>query len=150
MTIVAEAPDGGIVAELGGQSRPLVLRNGEIERFEKQYDTGIFQLFDQLLGRGNAPQVRHCRDLVALGLVGGGLTDRAADEIVQDLGPSANVMVRAIAQDLVMAAFVDPELLKKKVSPDGSSDETDPTDTTQPENSEMLPAFKSGRTSGDA
>jgi hypothetical protein len=49
--------------EIGGQSRRLLLRNGEIERFEAQYAPfGFFDLFDQLFGRGPAPQVRHVRE----------------------------------------------------------------------------------------
>ena len=73
MPITADAPLGGTLEQLGGESRPLILRNGEIERFERQHGLGIFAMLDQLLGKGE-PQARHCRDLVALGLVGGGLT----------------------------------------------------------------------------
>lgn len=112
MPITAKAPAGGIVEQLGSESRPLVLRNGEIERFEEHHDLGIFEVLDRLLGKG-FPQVRHCRDLVALGLVGGGLADKSADALVADLPPHENMRVRQMAKDLVFAAFVEPD--KKKV-----------------------------------
>ncbi|MCZ4351531.1 GTA-gp10 family protein [Roseovarius aestuarii] len=121
MPITAQAPAGGIVEQLGGESRPLVLRNCEIERFEAQHDLGIFGLLDQLLGKGSV-QARHCRDLVALGLVGGGLADKSADKILDDMPPHENARVRAIAQDLIFAAFLPPRDGKKKVgSKSGSS-----------------------------
>jgi hypothetical protein len=113
MGITAKAPAGGIVAQLGGESRPLVLRNGEIERFERQHEIGIFTMLEQLLG-GGSPQARHCRDLVALGLVGGGTTDKLADALVEALPPHENTHLRAVAQDLIFAAFVTPEMAKKK------------------------------------
>ena len=70
--------------EIGGIRRRLLLRNGEIERFESQYSPfGIFELFDQLMGRGSPPQVRQIRDLIALGLVSGGMTERAADDLIE-------------------------------------------------------------------
>lgn len=105
---------------IGGTPRRLLLRNGEIERFEVQHAPfGIFQLWDQLFGRAEAPQVRHVRDLVALGLVGGGMTDRAADALVADLGPQENVRLRGIAQRLLGVTFW-PEALdgpgKKKAA----------------------------------
>jgi len=128
MPITAEAPAGGIVEQLGGESRPLVLRNGEIERFERQHNIGIFEVLDQLLGNGN-PQARHCRDLVALGLVGGGLPDKTADHIVSALPPHENHHIRAIAQDLLFVAFVPPDLDKKKDSSDGSGEVSSPPDT---------------------
>tara|TARA_R100000951_G_scaffold116730_1_gene130200 strand:- start:7220 stop:7648 length:429 start_codon:yes stop_codon:yes gene_type:complete len=126
MPITAEAPAGGIIEQLGGESRPLILRNGEIERFEAQHNLGIFELLDQVLGKG-APQARHCRDIVALGLVGGGLADKSADKIVDDMPPHENMRVRAVAQDLLMAAFVPPDAGKKKADgQDGSSAKIDP------------------------
>jgi cation transport regulator ChaB len=131
MPITAEAPAGGIVEQLGGESRPLVLRNGEIERFERHHGVGIFAMLDQLLGKGD-PQARHCRDLVALGLVGGGLLDKTADKIVDDLPPSENHRIRAMAQDLVLAAFIPADLKKKAEDvSDGSSSKTAPKVTTQ-------------------
>lgn len=101
------ARTGAYEEEIGGIRRRLCLRNGEIERFEAQYAPfGIFELWDQLFGRGPAPQVRHVRDLVALGLVGGGMSDRAADDLVAALPPSENLALRQIAQRLLGVTFV--------------------------------------------
>jgi hypothetical protein len=100
------APLGGIAADLGGRSRPLVLTNAEIERFESQYAPfGYFELMGQLLGRGAPPQVRHCRDIVALGLIGGGMGSGEADRIISEMPPSANIEIRSIAYELVVASF---------------------------------------------
>lgn len=135
MPITAEAPAGGIIEQLGDESRPLILRNGEIERFERQHGLGIFVMLDQLLGKG-APQARHCRDLVALGLVGGGLNDKSADKLVDDLPPSENHHIRSIAQDLVLAAFTPVDWDKKKADDiAGSSEPIDPKPTTRQANS---------------
>lgn len=93
--------------EIGGVRRCLVLRNGEIERFEAQYAPfGIFELWDRLFGRGEPPMARHCRDLVALGLVGGGMSDRAADDLVASLGPEHNLHLRGVAQRLLGVTFL--------------------------------------------
>lgn len=113
MAIAALAPQNGIVAQLGGESRPLVLRNGEIERFEARHGVGIFAMVKQLI-EGDNLQARHMRDLVALGLVGGGMGDRAADTLVSEIPPYENLRLRSIAQDVVMAAFMPPKDSKKK------------------------------------
>lgn len=129
MPITADAPTGGTIEQLGGESRPLVLRNGEIERFERQHGLGVFELLDQLIGKGS-PQARHCRDIVALGLVGGGLADKTADKLVDDLPPHENHRIRAMAQDVIFAAFVPPDDGKKKAADlAGSSEATDPPAT---------------------
>lgn len=121
MGIASQPPKGGIVAELGGKSRPLLLRNGEIERFEELHGIGIFAILDQMTaGRGVTVQARHVRDLVALGLVGGGLPDRAADNIVSSLPPAENIPLRRIALDLILVAFT-PDKPQKKSATDGSS-----------------------------
>jgi hypothetical protein len=110
--------------EIGGKSRRLILRNGEIERFEVQYAPfGIFALWDQLFGRGAAPQVRHVRDLVALGLVGGGMGDAQADALVASLPPSENPRLRAIAQRLLGVTFLPEALEGAAKKPDGSAPE---------------------------
>ncbi len=98
----------GIYEEkVGGEFRRLVLRNGEIERFEEQYDLGIFEVWDQLFGRGErGPQARHMRDLIALALVGGGMSDRAADELVASLPPSENLVLREPAKRVLGVAFL--------------------------------------------
>ena len=129
MPITADAPAGGTIEQLGGESRPLILRNGEIERFERQHGIGIFAMLDQLIGRGE-PQARHCRDLIALGLVGGGLADKSADKIVDDLPPSENHQIRSMAQDLLLAAFIPQDAGKKKAGDlAGSSDVNTPKST---------------------
>jgi len=111
---------GGYEEAIGGINRRLLLRNGEIERFEIQFAPfGIFGLWDQLFGRGEAPQVRHIRDLVALGLVGGGMTDRAADDLIASLPPSENIALRQIAQRLLGVTFI-PAVLETKKKEAGS------------------------------
>lgn len=136
MPIAANAPAGGTLEQLGGESRPLILRNGEIERFERQHGLGIFAMLDQLLGKGE-PQARHCRDLVALGLVGGGLNDKAADRLVDDLPPSENHRVRAMAQDLLFAAFIPAGEGKKKADDSAGSSEL-----STPKNTKRRPSSK--------
>lgn len=124
--------------EIGGQPRRLLLRNGELERFEVQYAPfGVFELFDQLFGRGPAPQVRHVRDLIALGLVGGGMTDRAAEELISSLPPSENIALRGIAQRLLGVTFI-PDALDTKRGKRGAGSRkgasaAQPEPTTMPE-----------------
>lgn len=131
MPITEKAPTGGTVEQLGGESRPLILRNGEIERFEAQHGLGVFEFLDQLLGKGTV-QARHCRDIVALALVGGGLADKSADKIIDDLPPYENHRIRAMAQDVLFAAFLPPDDGKKKVNGKaGSSEQTTLKDTTR-------------------
>lgn len=127
----------GLTERIGNQDRPLLLRNGELERFEAQYAPfGIFELFDQLFGRGPAPQVRHVRDLVALGLVGGGMGDRAADDLVASLPPSENMHLRAVAQRLLGVTFI-PAVLdakgKKRGAGSRKADAPQPQLATTPE-----------------
>lgn len=130
MPITAKAPKGGIVAQLGGESRPLVLRQGEIERFEEQHaPLGVFEMLDLVVS--GHPQSRHCRDIVALALVGGGLADKSADKIVSDMPAHENMRIRSLAQDVLFRAFVAPDDLKKKqVEPVGSSVKTAPKATS--------------------
>lgn len=129
---MAISQSGAHEEEIGGVRRRLLLRNGEIERFEVQHAPfGIFALWDQLFGRGEPPQVRHVRDLVALGLVGGGMSDRAADDLVASLPPSQNIALRAMAQRLLGVTFI-PAVLDKKKQPAGSAGRAGnlPRDTT--------------------
>lgn len=143
MAIAKTAPH--IEESIGGQPRRLLLRNSEIERFEAQYaPLGMFELFDQLTGRARAPQVRHVRDLVALGLVGGGMSDRAADDLIAGLQPSENRHLLTVAQRLVAVTFL-PSLTDQKAkkhaagSRKGAADQ--PTRITTPEiGSETLSA----------
>lgn len=116
---MAIAQTGGHEEEIGGTRRRLLLRNGEIERFEIQYAPfGIFQLWDQLFGHGQQPQVRHVRDLVALALVGGGMTDRGADDLLASLPPSENLALRGIAQRVLGVTFI-PAVLDKPSKKNG-------------------------------
>ena len=129
------AKTGVYEEEIGGESRRLLLRNGEIERFEIQYAPfGIFELFDQLFGRGPAPQARHVRDLIALGLVGGGMTDKAADALVASLPPSENLTLRMTAQRLLGITFIPAVLDEQPKKPGAGSRKgkakQPPSDTT--------------------
>lgn len=151
MAISGTAP--GYEETIGGQPRRLLLRNGEIERFEVQHatkvvngieypGTGIFELFDQLFGRGPAPQVLHVRDLVALGLVGGGMSDRAADDLIAGLPPSENMALRQVAQRLLGVTFL-PDVLdaprKKRAAGSRAGAAVQPSpDTTPASASETL------------
>lgn len=131
--------------ELAGEVRPLLLRNSEIERFEKQYDPfGVFALFSQLVQETGEPQVRHVRDLVALGLIGGGMEDREADALVASLPPGQNVALKALARRLLVVTFL-PDILtgsargsRSAKKPDGSakSGKTRRSNTTPPPASE--------------
>lgn len=105
MGIAAKSPRGGLVETLAGAPRVLILRNAEIERFEDQH-RGIFDLWDGIFGRGTKPKSAEVRDLVALGLVGGGMADPAADALISGLGPEENLRLYQIAQGLVGVAFL--------------------------------------------
>ena len=131
MGIAARAPDGGIVAQIGGQSRPLILTNAEIERFEVQHaPVGIFEIMSQMIGKG-FPQARHCRDIVALGLVGAGMPDMQADKLLADMPPRDLLQIRGLAQELLFAAFA-PAQSKKKDGIAGSSRRKAPRTTISP------------------
>ena len=135
MPISARAPEGGIAAQIGARSRPLLLRNEEIERFEAQYDLGIFAMFERLLGAGGGAQARHVRDLVALGLIGAGMSDASADEQLRALGPAHNVALRIVARDLVAKALMPPGKTAKKQGGRGtrSNAPAQKTATTSPD-----------------
>lgn len=127
MSILAQAPIGGITADLGGETRPLNLLQGGIERFERQHKHGIYRLFLEV-SSGTALSY-HCRDVVALGLVGGGMTDKQADDLMQTLRSQDIIQIQSITIELLRAAFVDMEAEKKSVV-DGSSNETTPSTST--------------------
>jgi hypothetical protein len=86
MAITAEAQRGGIVETIGDATYSFKLRNREIERFEDKY-RGIFDLWDGFFSRGTKPTSKEVRDLVALGLVGGGMKDAQADAVINDCTP---------------------------------------------------------------
>ena len=107
MGIVKAAPVAGISWELAGQARPLVLRNREIERFEERHNPlSIFAVVDGFAGLADMPQARHCRDLVALGLIGAGMAEALADAIVAQQPPSKDAELKRCAQALVFAAYL--------------------------------------------
>lgn len=115
------ARSGVYEERVGGEFRRLVLRNGEIERFEEQHDLGIFEVWDQLFGRGErGPQARHVRDLIALALVGGGMSDRAADELVASLPPSENLVLRETVKRVLGVTFLPAVLDHSKKKEAGS------------------------------
>lgn len=119
---MAVAGGAGHRETIAGVEYRLVLRNAEIERFEVQYAPfGIFTLFDQLFGRGDAPQARHVRDIIALGLIGGGMGDKAADALVESWGPEQNMVLRFAAQRLLGVTFMPAVLAAPaKKAPAGS------------------------------
>lgn len=105
MGIAAEAPRGGLAEDLGGESRVMILRNREIERFEDRH-RGVFDLWEGFYGRGRKPTSREVRDLVALALVGGGMSDAAADRLVEGFGPAHNPRLYTLAQSALGIAFM--------------------------------------------
>ena len=127
MGIAMTAPRGGLVETLAGSPRVLILRNAEIERFEDQHK-GIFETWDGFMGRAARPTSTEVRDLVALGLVGGGMKDAQADDLVAGLGPAGLPALFAIAQALIGVAFM-PDAMG-----DGGGDEEgeSPAKKTQP------------------
>lgn len=127
MSILAEAPAGGVVEELGGESRPLVLTQGAIERFEEQHKMGIYLMLDLVMQ--NAARSNHIRDIVALALVGGGMSDLQADTLIRSQPPQENIALRVVANNVLLAAFIAPDAEKKSVE-DGSSSETQPPKAT--------------------
>lgn len=121
MTITAEAPRGGLVEELGEATHTFVLRNREIERFEDKH-RGIFDLWDGFYRGGTKPTSKEVRDLLALALVGGGMKDVQADEVLKGCTPGDLLRLYAIAQAVLGAAFMPdvgdkPEGKKKAAKP---------------------------------
>jgi hypothetical protein len=116
MAITAEAQRGGIVETIGDATYSFKLRNREIERFEDKY-RGIFDLWDGFFSRGTKPTSKEVRDLVALGLVGGGMKDAQADAVINDCTPE-DLLLYQIAQALLGVAFMpdvgEEKELKKK------------------------------------
>jgi hypothetical protein len=121
MTITAEAPRGGVVEYIGDTSYAFVLRNREIERFEDKH-RGIFDFWEGVFGRGKKPSSKEVRDIVALGLVGGGMKDHDADKVLQQCGPDQLMHLFQLAQAIVGVAFMpdamDEAASKKKTSED--------------------------------
>lgn len=123
MTITADAPRGGVVEYLNGTSYTFMLRNREIERFEDKH-RGIFELWEGFFGDAKKPTSREVRDIIALGLVGGGgKKDHEADAIVNACTPADLMRLYAIAQAIVGVAFMPDamEIASKKKSDEGHS-----------------------------
>ena len=117
MAITATAPRGGIVEEIDGVSYTILLRCREIERYEDIH-RGIFDVWEGFYGRGKKPSSSEVRDIVALGLVGGGKTDAEADRIVEKATPADLFRFYQIAQAALGVAFMpdafnEAELKKK-------------------------------------
>ena len=124
MAITAEAQRGGIVETIGDASYSFKLRNREIERFEDQH-RGIFDLWEGFFGRGTKPNSKEVRDILALGLVGGGMKDAEADVVISKCTPEDLMRLFQIAQAVLGVAFmpdVGDEKVKKK------TEVIDPTD----------------------
>ena len=119
MTITAEAPRGGVAEYLGDTSYTFRLRNREIERFEDKH-RGIFDLWEGFFERGKKPTSKEIRDILALGLVGGGMKDHEADEVIAKAGPSDLMRMYQIAQAVIGIAFMpdigDVAEVKKKTA----------------------------------
>ena len=112
MAITAEAQRGGIVETLGDDTYSFKLRNREIERFEDKY-RGIFDLWDGFFGRGAKPTSKEVRDLVALGLVGGGMKDAQADAVINECTPEDLMRLYQISQAVLGIAFM-PDVGEEK------------------------------------
>lgn len=120
MTITAEAPRGGVAEYIGDTSYVFRLRNREIERFEDKH-RGIFDLWEGIFGRGSKPTSTEIRDLLALGLVGGGMKDADADRVISAATPADLMRLYQIAQAVLGVAFMPDamdEASKKKPTED--------------------------------
>ncbi|NIZ63286.1 hypothetical protein DL239_20165 [Sedimentitalea sp. CY04] len=112
----------------------MVLGNAEIERYEDKH-TGIFETWDGFYGRAAKPTARQVRDLVALGLVGHGMTGAAADALVAELGPEHNPLLYKVSQGLLGVAFMPDSASQGGDEPAPPSDMTeddDPAKKTDP------------------
>ena len=105
MTITAEAPRGGVAEYIGDASYVFRLRNREIERFEDKH-RGIFELWEGFFERGKKPTSKEVKDILALGLVGGGMKDHEADEVIAKSTPEDLLRFYQIAQAVVGVAFM--------------------------------------------
>lgn len=133
MGVLDSAPVGGLTEELGGARRPLVLRNGEIERFEEAHGS-LWAAFRSFLSPGREPSVKATRDVIALGLIGAGMAEDEARAIIEDLGPSHNPRLFAVAHALVGVTFYPDAaaaIEDDDAAPDASDEKkNDLTDTT--------------------
>jgi hypothetical protein len=122
MSITAEAPRGGVVEYIGGTSYTFILCNREIERFEDKH-RGIFELWDGFFGNGKKPSSREVRDILALGLVGGGKKDHEADRIILAAQPEDLLRLYGIAQAVLGVAFMPDAMTEGEVKKKNSEDQ---------------------------
>lgn len=119
MSITAAAPRGGVAEYIGDASYVFRLRNREIERFEDKH-RGIFELWEGFFERGKKPTSKEVKDILALGLVGGGMKDHEADEVIAKSTPEDLLRFYQIAQAVVGIAFMpdigDEAEVKKKTA----------------------------------
>lgn len=129
MSITAEAPRGGVVEYIGGTSYTFILRNREIERFEDKH-RGIFELWDGFFGNGKKPSSREVRDILALGLVGGGKKDHEADKIILASQPEDLLRLYSIAQAVLGVAFMPDAMTEGEVKKKNSEDQPQDASTS--------------------
>ena len=70
--------------------------------------------------------------MLALGLIGGGMGDRAADALVASWGPDQNLTLRGAAQRLMGVTFM-PQVMAAKVKKPPAVSGTKPEDLVQPD-----------------
>lgn len=128
MTMLPERPRGGLVEDLDGAPRVLILRNREIERFEDKHG-GIFDLWAGFTSETGRPNWRQVRDLLELALVGGGLDSREAARVLTAIGPDRALFLYQLAQSVIAVAFM-PHL----------ADEADKAGAEAPETGKKDPA----------
>jgi hypothetical protein len=105
MGIAIEAPRGGLVENICGETYPMLLRLREIERFEDKY-RGVFDLWEGFFRDGKMPSSSEVRDLIALGLIGAGMKEAAADTVLQRATPEDLQDLYSIARALLGCAFM--------------------------------------------
>jgi hypothetical protein len=105
MSILEDAPHGGLAEELGGERRIFLLRNAEIERFEDKHRS-IYAVWDGFFGRGVHPSTSEVKNILALGLVGAGLADTKARSVIASLTPGDLLKAHHIAQAVIGVAFM--------------------------------------------
>jgi hypothetical protein len=126
MDILSKAQRGGVAEELGGARYTFLLRNEQIERFEDTH-RGVYDLWDGFYGASQKPTSREVKDILALGLVGGGMAPEAAQKVITNLTPADLLRSYQIAQAILGAAFI-PDLVE--AAEDGEKKDQPPTDGT--------------------
>ena len=70
---------------------------------------GVTLYLDGFFGRGTKPTSTEVKDLLALGLVGGGMKDVDADRVIANCSPADLMRIYQIAQAVLGVAFM-PEV----------------------------------------